>query len=385
MSIVRRIAYAVALTVFLAPAIPAQENDELRGEFDEVIDGLNRDSFDKFLRAIDKTDMTARIYDRQLIEPQIKTGFNEEFPSVIQSMFVSSFPTSKKEILGTVVDFRFSGSEGRAVVRYAASGYRFAYHDYELRSTGGDRLTIVDWLDYYQGGRFTDEAGAALVRMLPSKAATRNALTDRTAAGDAEIFQLSELFKAARDNKPERFFQIHDELGEGLRDEEVVVRLNWQMAFMVRDAERIERAAQQVERLFGNDPLYSQRLVEYYIVSKQFAKAIAALERLEQGLGLTDGAIESLKVSAAMALGNNEDAAKYAQQAIEAEPSLELAWWSALRARTAAGDYAGATEAAGRLEDDFGETLSPERLGKDPYLRVLSGKQEYLDWRASRQ
>ena len=72
-------------------------------------------------------------------------------------------------------------------------------------------------------------------------------------------------------------------------------------------------------------------------------------------------------------------------QAVEAEPSLELAWWSLLRARTAAGDYAGAIEAMARLEDDFGESLSSQQLRKDPFLRVLSGKQEYLDWRASRQ
>ena len=100
---------------------------------------------------------------------------------------------------------------------------------------------------------------------------------------------------------------------------------------------------------------------------------------------MTDGAIESLKTSAAIALGNLEDAEKFAVQATQAEPTLELAWWSALRARTAAGDYAGATEAIARLEDDFGERLTPQQLGKDPYLRVLPAQQEYVDWRATRQ
>ena len=385
MSMVRRIALVVALSVFLSPALPAQDSSELREQFDTIIEGLNKDSFERFLRAIDEKDMTTRIYDRRLIEPPIKTAFSEDFSNSIPSMFTSSLPTSRKEILGTVVDFGFSGNEGRAVVRYAASGYRFAYHVYELRAAGNGRLYIVDWVDYYQGGRFTDEVGDMLIRTLPSKSATRNALTNRTAAGDAEIFQVSELFKAARDNKPERFFQIYDGLDDTLLNEEVVMRLNWHMALMARDAARIDRAARQVDDMFGDNPLYSQRLIEYYISSKQFAKAIASLERLQQGLGLTDGAIESLKVSAALALGNTEDATKYAQQAIEAEPSLELAWWSVLRARTAAGDVAGAIEAIARLEDDFGESLSPQQLRKDPFLRVLSGKQEYLDWRASRQ
>ncbi len=385
MSMVRRIALVVALSVFLAPALPAQDSGELRNQFDAIIDGLNNDSFERFMRAIDENDMTTRIYERRLIEPQIKTAFNEDFSNLVPSMFVSSLPTSKTEILGTVVDYRFSGDEGRAVVRYAASGYRFAYHVYELRAGDNGRLYLVDWLDYFQGGRFTDEVGDSLVRMLPSKPATRNALTNRAAAGDAEIFQVSELFKAARDSKPERFFQIYDALDDVLLSEEVVARLNWHMVLMARDTARIESAARQIEELFGDDPLYSQALARYYIGSKQFDRAIASLERLEQGLGMTDGAIESLKVSAALALGNAEDATKYARQAIEAEPALELTWWSVLRARTAAGDFTGAIEAIARLEDDFGESLSPQRLRKDPYLRVLSARQEYLDWRATRR
>lgn len=384
MSMVRRIALAVALSVLLSSALPAQDSSALRDRFDTIIEGLNKDSFEQFLRAIDEKDMTTRIYDRRLIEPPVKTTFSEDVSGSIQPMFTASFPKSRKEILGTVVDFRFSGSEGRAVVRYAASGYRFAYHVYELRAAGDSRLYIVDWIDYYQGGRFSDEVGDALVRVLPSKPATRSALSNK-AAGDAQIFQVSELFKAARDNQPERFFQIYDGFDDALLNEKAVVRLNWHMALTVGDAARMDRAASQIEEMFADDPLYSQRLIEYYVASKQFGKAIASLELLQQGLGITDGAIESLKVSAALALGSTADATQFAEQAIEAEPSLELAWWSLLRARTAAEDYTGATEAIARLEDDFGENLSSQQLRKDPFLRVLSGKQEYLDWRASRQ
>ncbi len=384
MSMVRRIALAVVLSVLLSSALPAQDSSALRDQFDTIIEGLNKDSFEQFLRAIDEKDMTTRIYARRLIEPAVKTTFSEDVSGWIQPMFTASFPKSRREILGTVVDFRSSGSEGRAVVRYAASGYRFAYHVYELRAAGDGRLYIVDWIDYYQGGRFSDEVGDALVRALPSKPATRSALSNK-AAGDAQIFQVSELFKAARDNQPERFFQIYDGFDDALLNEKAVVRLNWHMALTVGDAARMDRAAGQIEEIFADDPLYSQRLIEYYVASKQFGKAIASLELLQQGLGITDGAIESLKVSAALALGSTADATQFAEQAIEAEPSLELAWWSLLRARTAAEDYAGATEAIARLEDDFGENLSSQQLSKDPFLRVLSGKQEYLDWRASRQ
>ncbi len=367
----------------LAPAVAA-DADEMQKEFNAVIQGLNRNSFDRFNRAIDRSDMTERIYSRRVIEPAVKSAFGKEFTTSIQQMFTSSFPSSKKEILGTVLDFRFENDQGRAVVRYEASGYRFIYHAYELRADDGGRLRIVDWIDYYQGGRFSDEAGAALVMALPSKAATRNMLADKT-LDDGQVFQAGELFKAARDGEAERFFQIHDDLDDTLREEEVVVRLSWQVALGERDGERVEAAAQRIEQAFPGDALHAMRLVEHYVASQQFDKAIAALETLQQELGVRDGATESLKTSAAIALGNLEDAERFAVQATQSEPTLELAWWSLLRARTEAGNYGGATEAMARLEDDFGETMSPGQLRKDRYLRVLADQQEYLDWRASRE
>ncbi len=378
-----RIALLMALVVFAPPVLMAADADEMRQEFNAVIQGLNRNSFDRFNRAIDRQDMTARIYSRRMVEPAVKSAFGQEFTTSIQQMFTSSFPPSKKDILGTVLDFQFEGNEGRAVVRYGASGYRFIYHVYELQADDGGKLRIADWIDYYQGGRFSDEAGAALVMALPSKAATRNMMADKT-LDEGQVFQAGELLKAARDNQAERFFQIYDDLDETLLAEKVVIRLHWQLALSERDGARVEAGARQVEQAFSGDALHSMRLVEYYIPSGQFDKAIAALEVLQQDLGVRDGAIEALKTSAAIALGNLEDAEKYAVQATQSEPTLELAWWSLLRARAAAEDYAGATEAMARLEDDFGESLAPRQLQKDPYLRILADKQEYLDWRASR-
>jgi len=384
MNMARRLALLIALAVLYAPLALAQDADELRGQFQSIIEGLNEDSFERFLRAIDRKDMTDRIYARRMVEPAVKTAFVQEFSTSIQQMFTSSFPSSKKEILGTVVDFRVDGDEGRAVVRYAASGYRFIYHVYELRFDSKDKLFVVDWLDYFQGSRFSEEAGAALVMALPSKAATRNMLGNK-AVNEGQVFQVGELFKAARDDQPERFFQIYDGLDDTLRAEKAVVRLNWALALKVRDGARVESAAEAVVTAFPNDPLQSMRLVEYYIPSGQFDKAIEAINLLQQDLGIRDGATESLKASAAMALGENEDAVSYALQATQSEPTLELSWWSLLRVRTAARDYSGATEAMAHLEDDFGESLTPQQLRKDPYLRALTDQQEYLDWRASRE
>lgn len=383
---IQQLATAAVFTVILGPvaALADDEELELRAQFESIIQGLNDNSFDRFNRAIVNKDMTARIYASRLIEPDVKKAFTNEFSASFEQMFVSSFPKSKNEILGTLIDFRFNGNEGHAVVRYAASGYRYSYHDYELRLDSKGRIVIVDWIDYYQGNRFSDEAGEALVMAMPSKPATRNLLENKN-LGDAQIFQVAELFKAVRDKKPERFFQIYDGMDAVLHKEKIVAKLNLQLALLARDAGRIESAARTLVESYPDDSMSSLKLVEYYIPARQYEEAIDALVRLQQGIGFEDGATESLKASAALAMGNTDDAEKYALQATVVEPSLELCWWSLLRARTRAGDYAGATEALARLEDDFGHTLDAQKLQRDRFLKVLTDKPEYLDWRATRE
>lgn len=383
---IQRCLATVLLTSLLgfSPVLADAESDEMRAQFDRVINGLNKNSFEPFHRAIDKKDMTSRIYSERLIETDVKRAFAGDFAASIEQMFTSAFPRSKKEILGTVIDFKFQGGEGRAVVRFASSGYRYSYHAYELRRDSKGRLFIVDWIDYYQGNRFSDEAGDALIMAMPSKQATRSML-DNGALGEAEVFQISELFKAVRDNKADRFFQIYDGLDAAVLKEKTIVKLHLQLSLLARDRQRIESAAQDLVEQYPNDALFSLRLIEYYIPTRQYDKAIAALVRLQKEIGVRDAATESLKASAALALGDTAEAEAFALQATAVEPSLEVGWWSLLRARTRGEDYSGATEALARLEDDFGHTLDPQKLKRDRFLKVLADKPEYLDWRASRE
>ncbi len=269
------------------PAMADAEVDEHRAQFDSVIEGLNNDSFDRFNRAISKKDMTARIFGGRLIEPDVKKAFSSDFTSSLQGMFVSSFPQSKTEILGTVIDFQFSEGEGQAVVRYAASGYRYAYHVYELGLDSKGRVRIVDWLDYFQGSRFSDEAAQALVMAMPSKPATRNMLQDKTLR-DGEIFQVGELFKAVRDKEAERFFQIFDGLDAALLKEPVILRLNLQLSLTFPQSPRAANAVQLIIDTFPDDHLNSLRRIDYFIAKRQYQEAIDAIERFLHAAGAGD-------------------------------------------------------------------------------------------------
>ncbi|NNF41407.1 MAG: hypothetical protein HKN64_08495, partial [Woeseiaceae bacterium] len=255
------------MTPVTAPA--ADDVQQLRAQFASIVDGLNGNSFDKFNRAIARNDMIARIYGSRLIDQNVKRAFSADFAAAIQGMFVASFPPSSKEILGTLIDFQFEGDQGSAVVRYAASGYRFSYHVYELKRAGKDRLQIVDWIDYYRGNRFSAEAGAELVMAMPTRAATRNLLENKSLS-DGEVFQVAELFKAVRDNKAPRFFQIMGDLDDDILKEATLLRLGLRFALQSGDEGRIENAVRRVLAARPDDALYSLRLNDYFIPVRRY-------------------------------------------------------------------------------------------------------------------
>jgi hypothetical protein len=378
------------LAAVLAQAAMAQSGDNgMREQFQAVIDGLNDNSFRQFHEAIDDNAFAARVFGTRVIADDAKQAFAGNFPQMLESMFRDGFPAPRTEdeaageILGTLVSFVAEGSQARAIVRFEGKGFRFTWHAYDLVRGRGGRVQIVDWFDYYQGGWFSELAGNALVRALPGAGPVASVL-EMPSPTEGQLFQVGELFKSVRDGNPRRYVQILDGLEEALRQEPFIVGLNFQYWRMLRDPGRLRAAAEDLANTFPQDPRYSLSLAEFYVQARRFDDAIVQFALLENALGIDDGAIRSLKATAAMALGDFERAQEFAQEASGAEPGLELAWWTLLRTRTAAGNYAGATEALTELEDRFGHLLIPQKLQRDRFLKVLIDQQEYKDWRAAR-
>jgi hypothetical protein len=384
------LAAAAMLVVLLSPAVFAQSGDGgMREQFQEVLDGLNDNSFRRFHEAVEDDAFIGRVLGTRVIDEDARRAFAQSFPTTLESMFQATFPTPRTEeeaageIIATLVSFAADGDEARALVRYEGEGFRFTWHAYDLERGRGGRIRIVDWFDYYQAGWFSEIAGDSLVRTMPAPASVASVL-EMPRPSQGQLFQVGELFKAVRDGNPRRYVQIHDGLEEALRQEPFVVQLNFQYWRLLRDPGRLRAAAEELRNTFPGEARHSLSLAEFYVQSRRFDDAIVEFERLEDALGVEDGVIRSLQATAAMALGEFARAQEFALGATEAEPDLELAWWTLLRTRTAAGDYTAATEALTVLEDRFGHLLIPQQLRRDPYLKTLIDEQAYKDWRTAR-
>lgn len=387
----RFLTLAAALVLCTMPVdVQAQSGDDsLRAQFEAIVDGLNDNSFRLFQEALDQNAYTARVFGTGLITDEVKTAFTANFWPEIESGFVAAFPRPQtqgqagSEITGAIIAFTEESGEARAIVRYVSAGYRYSYHAYDLQRGRGGRVQIIDWFDYYQSEWFSKLLGDGLLRVTPGQSSVASVL-EIPRPTNAQLFQVGELMKSVRDRNAKRYFQIYEGLDDTVLEDPYVVEMNYHFCRMLRDPVRLGAAVSSLLASFPGDPRFSLGLSEHYVQWRRFEEAIVELERLADGLGQTDGVIESLKATAAMALGEFERAQAFALEATRVEEGLELAWWTLLRTRTAAEDYAGATEAMTQLEDRFGHLLIPQKLQRDRFLKVLIKQQEYKDWRAAR-
>lgn len=368
----------------------SQEREELerqeifRAGFQEIVADLNNNSLERFAHAIDRDDMLERIFGLRLIDQKVKQSFRERFDDNLVDILSSAFADSRGNIRAAWLGFGSKGDRGKAIVRYDLPDFQFNYHEYELRLDGKGRVVIVDWVDYMDGETFSDAVGVQLVAVNPGKPAVRK-LLDFQGPTEQQTFQMTELLKASRDMQVDRYFDILGNLDETLRSQRVVVLMSVQLTKATRNRRKLRTALIDVDKYFPEEPLYSLMLLDYYFPSRKYDQAMQALLRLQSRLGVPDAAMAARLSAASLVMGDAEDALGYADEAVRMEPGLELGWWSALRARTALSQYAGAVEALDELEKTFGYTLGPEAFEKDPSMADLLLSSEYEKWLDSRE
>ena len=353
-----------------------------RGGMESIVDTLNSGSMQRLMAAIDQDDMLDRIFGLRLIDPKIKRSFTEDFAASLEGMIKYGFNTPESGTQAMLLGVESRGNRGRAVVRYEEDNFTFRYHEYELRLNENGRVIVVDWIDFLSSDRFSESVGVYLVMGAPSNAAMRK-LVDVRNPSERELFQFAELLKAARDRSLDRYLKIRADMPARFQNQKIVVVTTVQLARAVRQRRKMIAAVQHLASQYPDDPLYSLMLLDYYFPSRKYEEAMQALRMLAERLGFDDAAMDARYSATALVMGNPQDAIAYADLATQREPGLQLAWWSALKARAAVSDFAAAVEALQTLQSEFGFDLSPELLQQDKSYAQLLASSEYKAWRES--
>jgi len=356
--------------------------EAFRSGMEIIVNDLNESRYDTFLGVIDKQELINRIFGLRLIDPRAKKQFNENLEYTWDPLIIQQLRETDDGLKVTLLGVESRGSHGRAAVRFDLPKLQFNYHEYDLRLDAEGRMFIVDWMDYLDGMPFSRNVGEGLVTVLASKQALRK-LLDFKNPNERELFQLGELLKAARDRKLDRYLEIRDGMNERLQRQRIVVETTVHVARQVRQRRQMIAALEIMSEYYPDEPLYSLMLLDYYFPARKYEEALQALQRMSDRLGFPDAAMDARMSAAALVLDKPQDALAYAEKALEREPGLELAWWSALNARADLADFAGSVAALQRLEGEFGYELGPKALGKNRSYAQLLDSSEYKSWRES--
>jgi hypothetical protein len=365
-------------------ALELARQDAFRSGFSTIVESLNLGTFDLLVSSINREEFIDRIFGLRLIAQKVQRDFRENMQTQFADMITSGFAVSEDGVKATLLGVESRGVRGRAIVRFDLPDLQFGYHEYELKLDRKNRVVVVDWVDFLRGEKFTDGVGVSLVIALPSKQAMRK-LIDYKNVKDSDLFQFTELLKAARDRRADRYIDIINNLNPEMQRQRVVVLTGVQLTKTIKSRRMMRTALIQMANHFPEEPLFSLMLLDYYVPSKMYEEAVAALRRTYDQFEFDDAAMEARLSAIVLVMGNSADASALADRAVELEPGLELGWWSALRARVALSDFAGATEALQQLEQQHGHSLGPEALERDKSFAALLASDEFKTWAASRQ
>ena len=377
--------YLAMLTLVAAPLFAAEGDDKAFGQFQQILAGIESRKFAPIQAAIDQADLSNRILNSRIIEPSARKVLNENFWQIIEESFLQNLPPAGSNVKVQLVDFAFENGKGHAGVRFNQPNFEYAYQVFELSYDNRSRLKIVDWFDSSKGLKFSAEIGEGLVILMPTKAATQKQISIKNPS-DLELFQVTEIFKAARDLQPARYFQIYDEFSESLKREPFIAKNAVFLAFASKDTDRFVRALDIFAEVFAEDPKFALMMSDLFVRTQKYEESYESLQRFHADFSLQEGAIPARLSALALALGQMEDAEKYAVEATEDEPTLELGWWSLLRVRARAENYQGALEALTYLEDNFGHRLDEAKLRRDKFqgFASLVSSAEFKEWRGGR-
>ena len=372
-----------AETFEAAEKLEQQRQETFQTGFPVIVESLNLGTFELFVSSINRSDFLDRIYALRLIDQSVKKSFNQSMAKQFDSIVRDGFRDSKGEIKATLLGVESRGVRGRAVVRFDLPKLQFSYHEYDLLLDEEGRIVILDWVDYLRGEGFTDGMGTSLVMTAPSEAAVRK-LIDFQNVNSTDLFQYRELLKAARDRRAEKYVELLGGLNPALQRQRTVVLVTVQLSKSINNRRFLRAGLSQMAEHFPEEPLFSLMLLDYYVPSKRYDEAIAGLQRTYAKFGFDDAAMEARLSAITLVNGNSADANAFAERAVLIEPQLELAWWSALRARVAVEDFSAAVEALQQLEEHHGHKLGAEQLQGDKSFAALLASDDFKTWAASR-
>jgi tetratricopeptide (TPR) repeat protein len=166
-----------------------------------------------------------------------------------------------------------------------------------------------------------------------------------------------------------------------LRKDKLVLIRRLGIALQAGDDE-YKKAIALFEKHRPNDPALLLVSVDGLMMTREYAKALAAVDRLDKVVG-GDPYLDVVRSSVHLEAGNAEKAETFAASAVRRESSLEQAHWNLVTVRLERKDFAGVVRALTEMEKAL--DCEVEGLEEDETYAEFAKTREYREWLESRK
>lgn len=245
------------------------------------------------------------------------------------------------------------------------------YLELELERRPNGTVKAVDVEPYLTG-----EAMSVTARRLALRAAAESKMTflDKLAGDEADLIKsapkLREMAEQLKAGQHEKVLQLYGALPVSMQKEKttLVQRLT---AAQALDDERYTAAMADFEKWHPGDPALDLVVIDRSFLKKEWAKVIAAVDRLDKRVG-GDPYLNVIRASTWLQENKLAEAAKALDQSLATEPKLAAAWWARIEVSMKQNAHADTARLLDGVEKELGLALDG-----------VATAEEYASFRAS--
>jgi hypothetical protein len=361
----------------------AKPSDAEAKEFaKELIAAIESNDVNKFNGLVDWTAMFEQVTGGIEVPADWKQGFQTGFLSSLAKpggMFATLAGLEKSG--GTLTLLHVHQVEGRphALIRVMVGETGVNYLDFELARRADGKIRATDFYVFLSGEKFTKTIRALY---LPLAANQSRNVVEKLLTSESDMVKafpkISELSGVIRNGQHKEALAIYDSLPAGARKEKSIMLLRLQAAQATNDDSLYLAAMEDLAKTFPNDPCVDLTAIDAFVIHKEYDKALSAIARLEQTVG-GDPYLTVLRSTLLVEQGKYDEAAKFAQDALAAEPTLRQAHYGRLQIANAQRKYGDMTKFLTEYEAAFHESL--EGIATDPEFAGFVASAEYKQYK----
>lgn len=236
---------------------------------------------------------------------------------------------------------RLKNQRGRrtALVRFLLAGGALNYFELELVREPDRQIKIVDIYPFAAGELMSQTLRRGFI---PVVARTSQTLIEKLTKGEGDYLkslnEILEMTKALSTDRPQDALAIYGKLPPSVQKDKTVLMVRLRAALAVNEAE-YAAAIEAIRTNFPQDPALDLIALDGYFMKKQYAEALAGIDRLDKSVG-GDPYLNVLRANTYVEQGDLNKARDFAEQGVAGAPQVLATHWALVTLTLRQEDYA---------------------------------------------